>query len=71
MESRSESGRTTGGGREKANTHFFQPATLRIQSWKCWKQLNASYPINTESSLQGGKNLLYTKENQVSQSGKS
>lgn len=41
-ERRNESGTTRGGGRAKTNTHFFQPTTPRIWSWKCWKQLNSS-----------------------------
>ena len=51
--------------RAKEKTHFFQPVTLRIGSWKHWKQLNCrASPRGLNSRRVGGKN-------QVSQSGKS
>lgn len=39
--------------RRRENTHFFQPTTRRIRSWKCWKQLKC--PQFEQSACREGK----------------
>lgn len=68
---RSESGRTTGGGGRRENTHFFQPAThenLELETLGATKRLSVSWfkqPAGRENPL----NCPHGRKNQVSQNG--